>query len=212
MDQCSTHTAMTTVRQKLSMRHRRWSLVWLSIQRTRSTLLFTDATSLETASPVKLQRVCHHQTFVQHFYRMCCRRKHQKRLQLTRTLGPQDSVATQLSNFNYRVFYCEDFHVQRNKRMQRLIVTFRVSRRRRKMYSGHAVCVCLSVCVCHCLSAAACPHYWTDADVTWRNGRGCPLVVHFWVDLQSVHRLCCYNTIAWTRNVSECLYSLYAWF
>jgi len=26
------------------------------------------------------------------------------------------------------------------------------------------VCMCLSVC----LSAAACPHYCTDSDVTWR--------------------------------------------
>jgi len=41
-----------------------------------------------------------------------------------------------------------------------LLVTFRVSRRRREMYSGHA-----SLCVC--LSAAACPHHCTDPDVTW---------------------------------------------
>jgi len=41
-------------------------------------------------------------------------------------------------------------------------------------------CVCLSVC----LSAAACPHYCTDPDVTWGSSRGCPLVVHYWADLQ----------------------------
>jgi len=29
-----------------------------------------------------------------------------------------------------------------------------------------------------CLSAAACPHYCMDPDVTWGTGRGCPLVVH----------------------------------
>ena len=40
------------------------------------------------------------------------------------------------------------------------IITLRVSRRRREMYSSHAR---LSVC----LSAAACPHYCTDPDVTW---------------------------------------------
>jgi len=41
------------------------------------------------------------------------------------------------------------------------------------MYCGHArLCVCVSVC----LSAAACPHYCTDPDVTWGSGRGCPLV------------------------------------
>jgi len=64
-----------------------------------------------------------------------------------------------------------------------LVITFRVSRRPREMYCGHArLCVCVSVC----LSAAACLHYYTDPDVTWRSGRGCPLVVHYWADLQSV--------------------------
>jgi len=52
-----------------------------------------------------------------------------------------------------------------------------------------------------CLSAAACPHYCTDPDVIWGSGRGCPLVVHYWVDLQSVHGLHCYGNIM--RNVSE---------
>jgi len=50
--------------------------------------------------------------------------------------------------------------------------------------------------VCVCLSVAACPHYCTDPDVTWGSGRGCPLVVHCWADLQSVHGLrCCGNTM-----------------
>jgi len=31
-----------------------------------------------------------------------------------------------------------------------------------------------------CLSAAICPHYYMDPDVTWGHGRGCPLVVHYW--------------------------------
>ena len=78
------------------------------------------------------------------------------------------------------------------------LVTFCVSRGRRKMYCGHArarLCVCLSVC----LSAAACPYYCTDPDVTWGRGRGCPIVVHYWADLQSVHGLCCYGNI--TRNL-----------
>jgi len=45
-----------------------------------------------------------------------------------------------------------------------------------------------------CLSAAACPHYCTDPDITWGSGRGCPLVVHYWADLQSVHGLLrCYG-------------------
>ena len=45
------------------------------------------------------------------------------------------------------------------------------------MYIGH-----LRLCVC--LSLAAFPHYCTDPDVTWGNGRGFPLVVRYWADLQ----------------------------
>jgi len=33
-------------------------------------------------------------------------------------------------------------------------------------------------------------HYCTDPDVTWGCGRGCPLVVHYWADLQSLR---CYG-------------------
>jgi len=54
------------------------------------------------------------------------------------------------------------------------VITFRVSRRRREMYTGHArLCVCLSVCVSVCLSLAASPYYCTDPDVTLGNGRQC---------------------------------------
>ena len=75
------------------------------------------------------------------------------------------------------------------------IVTFCVSRRRRKMYCGHAR---LSVC----LSAAVRPHYCTDPDVTWGHVRGCPLVVHYWADLQSGHGLRCYGNITRTLVTS----------
>jgi len=34
-----------------------------------------------------------------------------------------------------------------------------------------------------------------DPDVTWRNSRGCPLVVHYWADLQSVHGFRCCDSI-----------------
>jgi len=45
------------------------------------------------------------------------------------------------------------------------------------MYIGHGrLCVCLSVC----LSLAAFPHSYMDADVSWENGSGCFLVVHYW--------------------------------
>ena len=74
------------------------------------------------------------------------------------------------------------------------LITFCVSLRRREMYCGHAR---LCVCLCVCLSAAACLQYCKDPDVTWGSGRGCPLVVHYWADLQSVHGLRCYGN---TRN------------
>ena len=63
-----------------------------------------------------------------------------------------------------------------------VITTFCVSLRRREMYCGHAR---LSVR----LSATVCPHCCTDPDVTWGSGRKCPVVVHYWADLQSVHGL-----------------------
>jgi len=78
------------------------------------------------------------------------------------------------------------------------VITFRVSRRRREMYSDHP-----RLCLSACLSSAACLHYCTDPDVTWGNTRGCPLVVHYWADLQSGHGLRCYGNITRTRNVSE---------
>jgi len=61
-----------------------------------------------------------------------------------------------------------------------------------------------------------------------RSGRGCPLVVHCWADLQSVHGFRCYDNIqpanwqlmrTWQRtgesgeremSASTCLHSLYA--
>jgi len=57
--------------------------------------------------------------------------------------------------------------------------------------------VCLCVCMSVCLSAAVRPHYCTDPDVT-----GCPLVVHYWADLQSGHGLCCYGNITRTLVTS----------
>jgi len=83
------------------------------------------------------------------------------------------------------------------------VITFCVSRRRRKMYCGHArLSVCLSVCVSVCLSAAVCPHYCTDLGVTWGSGRGWLLVVHYWADLQSVRGLRCYSNITRTPVTS----------
>jgi len=81
------------------------------------------------------------------------------------------------------------------------VITFRVSRRPLEMYCGHPrLCVWRTdtQTVFVCLSAAACLHYCTDSDVTWRSGKGCPLVVHYWADLQSVHGLRCYGNITRT--------------
>jgi len=69
------------------------------------------------------------------------------------------------------------------------LVTFHARRRLREMYGGHG-------CLCVCLSLAVFAHYCTDPDVTWGNGSGCLLVVHCWVDLQSMHGFRCYNSIA----------------
>jgi len=51
-----------------------------------------------------------------------------------------------------------------------------------------------------CLSAAACLY---GPGCNLGSGRGSPLVVHYWADLQSVHGLRCYGNIRRTRNVSE---------
>jgi len=69
-----------------------------------------------------------------------------------------------------------------------------------------AKCIVVSrVCVSVCLSAAACLHYCTDPDLTWRSGSGCHPYVHYWADLQSGRGLRCYGNITRTRNVSEYL-------
>ena len=50
------------------------------------------------------------------------------------------------------------------------------------------MCVCVSV-------HRRIPTLHTDPDVTWGNGRGCPLVVHYWAHLQSAHGFRCYDNI-----------------
>jgi len=66
-----------------------------------------------------------------------------------------------------------------------VITTLRVMRSQGKMCSGHG-----HLCV------ATFSQYCTDPDVTWGNGRGCPLVVHYWADLQLVHGFHCCDNIA----------------
>jgi len=78
-----------------------------------------------------------------------------------------------------------------------------VSHRRREMYSGHGrLCVCL---------LSAFPHYCTDPDVTWGMVGVPSSCVHYWADLQLVHRSSCYNNIVlnakcqWTFVLALCL-------
>ena len=54
----------------------------------------------------------------------------------------------------------------------------------------------MRVCVSVYLSLAAFPHYCTDQDVSWGNGSGCPLIVRYLADLQSLQGFRCYDNIA----------------
>jgi len=82
-----------------------------------------------------------------------------------------------------------------------VFITFRVSRRRREMYIGHArLCVFLCVSVPRCI-----PTLLHGPECNSGEWQRCPLVVHCWADLQSVHGFRCYDSIARTRNVSDCL-------
>jgi len=64
--------------------------------------------------------------------------------------------------------------------------------------------VCVFVCVSVCLSVRGCiPTLLHGPECNLEDGRGCPLVVHCWAALQSVHGLRCYGNITRMRNVSE---------
>jgi len=78
----------------------------------------------------------------------------------------------------------------------RTIITFCVSPRRREMYCGHA-----RLCVSVCLSAAACPHYCTDPEVSWGSGRGCLLVVHT-IALRICIAIGARVALLWQRNAN----------
>jgi len=58
------------------------------------------------------------------------------------------------------------------------LFTFHMRHSLGEMYIGHSH-------LCVCLFRAAFPHYCMDTNVTWTNGRGCHIVVHYWADLQS---------------------------
>ena len=78
-----------------------------------------------------------------------------------------------------------------------MFVRFCMRHSQSEMCIGHVhLCMCVCLCLCVCLSVTAFPHYCMDPDVSWGNGRGCPIVVHYCADLQSVHRFHCYDNIA----------------
>jgi len=61
--------------------------------------------------------------------------------------------------------------------------------------TADAKCILITA-VCVCVSLAAFSHYCADPGVSSGNGRGFPLVVHYWAGLQSVHGFCCYDNTA----------------
>ena len=69
----------------------------------------------------------------------------------------------------------------------------------------------LYVRLCVCLSLSAYLHYCMDPDVTLGNGRGCPLVVLYWADLQSVYEFRCYGNILAYCEMSARMLVLVAW-
>ena len=83
--------------------------------------------------------------------------------------------------------------------------TSRKSQTTRNVYWSLAS-VCLSVC-----PSFRMPMLLHGPRCNLGEWQGCPLFVYYWADLQSVHRFHCYDIIAQTRNVSECLYPLYVW-
>jgi len=72
------------------------------------------------------------------------------------------------------------------------IFTFRMSRRRREMYTWSRPSVCLSVT--RRIPTLYCTEYGPGCNLgEWL---GCPLVGHCWTDLQSVHGFRCYDNRA----------------
>jgi len=66
-----------------------------------------------------------------------------------------------------------------------MIFAFRARYSQGEMYIGHC-----RLSVPHCI-----PTLLHGPGCNWGDGRGFPLVVHYWADLQSVHRFRCYGDI-----------------
>ena len=70
---------------------------------------------------------------------------------------------------------------------ERLLTTFALGIAKQN-YCGHG-------CLCLCVLSTAFLYYSMHVDVTLGNGRGCPLGVQYWVDLQSDHGFRHYDII-----------------
>jgi len=84
-----------------------------------------------------------------------------------------------------------------------ILITFRMSHRRCKMYSGHGrLCVCLSVSyrIPMLLHEPGC-----------NLGQWAPLVVHCLANLHSVHKFRCYDNIASNAKCQRMLVLARAW-
>jgi len=68
-----------------------------------------------------------------------------------------------------------------------------------------ATAVCVSMCLSVCPRRI--PTLLHGPGCNLGNDRGCPLVVHYWVDLQSVHGVRCYDNIALNAKCLVCLSS-----
>ena len=73
-----------------------------------------------------------------------------------------------------------------------------------------AVCMrvsiwCMYVCLCVCLTVCPRPTLMHGPGCNLGTGRGCPLVVDYWADLQSVHGFRCYDNIAMNAKYQRVL-------
>jgi len=85
-----------------------------------------------------------------------------------------------------------NFHLQIIVVVVVVVVRFRVSHRRRKMYTHRHTHTHTHVCVC----VYVCPSLQSDTRrrCNLEEWYGCPVVLHYWADLQSVHGFhCCDN-------------------
>ena len=90
--------------------------------------------------------------------------------------------------------------------VHKLLITFHVCRRRREMYC--ITRVSLSACLYVCLSVRGrTPTLLHGREWNLGSGRGCPLVVHYWADLQSRHGLGSYGNTTRTRKTMPIVFS-----